>query len=441
MKRVLGVGVIGFGTIGTGVIRLLQAQERKLHDRLGAWLRLVRVADLDLERDRGVELPHGMMTRDATELIDAADVDIVVELIGGYEPARSFVLDALRRGKCVVTANKALLAVHGSEIFQAAERAGVPLGFEASVGGGIPIIRTLRDGLVGDRVRAIYGIVNGTSNYILTEMSRNRASFEEVLSRAQAQGLAEADPTYDVDGIDAAHKLCLLIQLAFGRRVPFRAIPVEGIRHVTAVDMQYAAELGYAIKLLAIAKLLGTHIEARVAPTMIRREHVLADVNGAYNGIVVQGEALGQTFYYGLGAGMMPTATAVLADIVDAARFLLGEASRTPYPLGYRWSQQREAKLVAPESVESEFYLRLSLADRPGVLAQVAGILGREKVSIAAVVQQGQQQNGWVPVVMRTHRARFGQVQRALQRIVRTRMVRGAPVTLPIEEELGKESV
>ncbi|GBD27102.1 Homoserine dehydrogenase [bacterium HR30] len=440
MQRVLGVGVIGFGTIGTGVVRLLRSEERKLRERLGAWLRLVRIADIDLERDRGVNVPREILTRDANEIIGAPDVDIVVELIGGYEPARSFVVEALRRGKCVVTANKALLATHGSEIFPAAEKAGVPLGFEASVGGGIPIVRTLRDGLVGDRVRAIYGIVNGTSNYILSEMTRERASFEEVLSRAQAQGLAEADPTYDVDGIDAAHKLCLLIQLAFGRRVPFRDIPVEGIRHVTTVDLQYASELGYAIKLLAIAKLHGTQVEARVAPTMIPQEHVLSDVNGAYNGIVVQGDALGQTFYYGLGAGMMPTATAVLADIVDAARFLLGETKRIPHPLGYPWNQQRQAKLVAPDSVESEFYLRMSLADRPGVLAQVAGILGREKVSIATMVQQGRQQNGWVPVVMRTHRARAGQVRRALQKIVQTKVVRGKPVVLRIEEELGKEA-
>lgn len=439
MRRVVGVGLVGFGTIGTGVVRLLQLHERTLSERVGAPLRLVRIADIDLDRDRGVRVPPGIMTPNASDVISAPDVDIVVELIGGYEPARSIVLEALRRRKCVVTANKALLAVHGAEIFPAAEDAGVLLGFEASVGGGIPIIRTLRDGLVGDRVRAIYGIVNGTSNFILTEMTRERASFDEVLSRAQAQGLAEADPTYDVDGIDAAHKLCLLIQLAFGRRVAFGDLPVEGIRHVTAIDIEYASELGYAIKLLAIAKLRGTRVEARVTPTMIPQRHVLSDVNGPYNGIVVQGEALGQTFYYGQGAGMMPTATAVVADIVDAACFLLSGEKRKPHPLGYPWRWQREAKLVAAESVESEFYLRFSLADRPGVLAQVAGILGREKVSIATMVQRGRQQNGWVPVVMRTHRTRSSQVRRAVERIMRTRVVRGAPVILPIEEELGRE--
>ncbi|GIW43212.1 MAG: homoserine dehydrogenase [Candidatus Binatia bacterium] len=439
MERALGIGLIGFGTIGTGVVRLLQSQAGALQQRVGAPLRLVRIADVDIERDRGVAVPRDLLTRDGMEVAKNPDVDIVVELVGGYEPARSFVREAIRAGKCVVTANKALLAVHGAEIFRQAEDAGVLLGFEASVGGGIPIVRTLRQALVGDRIRAIYGIVNGTSNYILSEMTRAGAAFEDVLARAQAQGLAEADPTFDVDGIDAAHKLCLLIQLAFGRRVPFEAIPVEGIRQVSPVDIQYADELGYVIKLLAIAKLHGTQVEARVAPTMIPREHVLSDVNGAYNGIVVQGEALGQTFYYGLGAGMMPTATAVVADIVEAARFCLGGSDRRPLPLGYPYKLQRQAKLVRPESVESEFYLRLSLADRPGVLAQVAGILGREQVSIAAMVQRGRHQNGWVPVVLRTHRTSAGRLRKALQRIARSRVVKGPVVSLSIEEELGRE--
>ncbi|MCX8073630.1 MAG: homoserine dehydrogenase [Candidatus Binatia bacterium] len=440
MQKLIGVGVIGFGTIGTGVVRLLLAHEKALRARVGVPLRLVRIADVDLERDRGVDVPRELLTRDARQLIAAPEVDIVVELVGGYEPARTFVLESLRRGKCVVTANKALLAVHGQEIFSEAERARVRLGFEASIGGGIPIVRTLREALVGDRVQAIYGIVNGTSNYILSEMSRAGAAFADVLEHAQREGLAEADPSYDVDGIDAAHKLCLLIQLAFGQRVPFSRIPVQGIREVTPLDIQYARELGYAIKLLAIAKVRGTQVEARVAPTMIPQRHVLSDVNGAYNGIVVQGEALGQTFYYGLGAGMMPTATAVLADIVDAARFRLAPDASGFHPLGYPVQRQREGRLVAPESVESEFYLRLSLADRPGVLAKIAGILGREKVSIAAMVQRGRHNNGWVPVVMRTHRATAGQLRRALQQMGRTQVVNGKPMVLPIEEGLGKET-
>ncbi len=439
MQRVVGVGVLGFGTIGTGVVKLLQAHARRLRERLGAELRLAAIADIDLERDRGVRVPRQILTRDAREVVASEQVDIVVELIGGYEPARQLVREALQRGKSVVTANKALLAVHGAELFGTAERAGVTLGFEASVGGGIPIIRTLRQGLVGDRVRAVYGIVNGTSNYILTEMTRAGADFATVLARAQAEGLAEADPSFDVDGIDAAHKLCLLIQLGFGVRVPFPAIPVEGIRRLSPVDIEYACEFGYAIKLLAIAKLHGTQVEARVAPTMIPQRHVLADVNGAYNGIVVQSDALGQTFYYGLGAGMMPTATAVVADIVDAARCRLGLVQSPLPPLGYPLAQQREAKILPEQAIESEYYLRLSLADRPGVLAQIAGILGKEKVSIAAMVQRGRRQNGWVPVVMRTHRASERQVRRAMQRIRRLQAVQGAPTVLRIEEGLGEE--
>lgn len=437
MKGEVRLGLAGFGTIGTGVVKLLHELGPSLTKRLGFRLSLVRIADLDLERDRGVTVSRDLLTTDAFALVNDPHIDIVIELMGGYETARRLVLAALRAGKSVVTANKAMLAVHGHEVFATAERHRLDVGFEASVGGGIPIVRTLRQGLAGDRVRAVYGIVNGTSNYILTEMSEQGAEFDSVLRQAQAAGLAEADPTLDVDGVDAAHKLTLLIQLAFGVRVPCAQIPTEGIRHITQLDVRFARELGYVIKLLAIAKLHGREVEARVHPTMVPREHVLADVKGAYNGIAVDAEALGQTFYYGLGAGMMPTATAVLADVIEVARNRLSGQSGAQPPLGYPLSHQREAKLRPLARCESEYYLRFQALDRPGVLGQIAGILGRKQISIAAMTQHGNDEKGAVPVVMRTHRAREGNLRQALREIERLRVIRKPVGVIRIEESLG----
>lgn len=438
--REVRLGLAGFGTIGTGVVKLLEGLGPALARRLGFRLKLARVADVDLNRDRGVAVPRELFTTDAFALVSDPQIDVVIELIGGCNVARRLVLAALRAGKSVVTANKALLAVHGQEIFRSAEENKLDVGFEASVGGGIPIVRTLRQGLSGDRVRAVYGIVNGTSNYILTQMSEQEAEFEPVLLRAQAEGLAEADPSFDVDGIDAAHKLTLLIQLAFGVYVPFEQIPTEGIRHVTPLDIRFARELGYVIKLLAIAKLHGREVEARVHPTMVPRKHVLADVKGAYNGITVDGEALGQTFYYGLGAGMMPTATAVLADVIEVARNrVYGSSGATP-PLGYPIGEQKRARLRPLERCESEFYLRLHAVDRPGVLGQIASILGRRQISIAAVTQHGNGEGGVVPVVMRTHRALERNLRLALREIARLRVIRKPVGVIRIEESLGGAS-
>lgn len=431
------MGLIGFGTIGTGVIKLLRANRNHIRARLGTRLVLARVADIDLGRDRGVKVEPALLTTDAQELIDDPNVDVVVELMGGYEPARRLVLRAIRTGKSVVTANKALLAVHGHEIFTAAEAAGVDLGYEASIGGGIPIVRTLREGLAGDRNRAVYGIVNGTSNYILSTMSQHGGEFEDVLGAAQAQGLAEADPTYDVDGIDAAHKLALLIQLAFGTGVAFTDIPVEGIRHVGQIDIGFAREFGYVIKLLAIAKEHGTGLEARVHPTMVPRHHVLADVNGAYNAIAVQGDALGSSVYFGLGAGMMPTATAVVADLIEVARNLIGGGRGRVAPLGYPIASQRRVRLKPIDDLVSEYYLRFMAVDRPGVLARISGVLGKHGISIASVIQREREHGASVPVVIRTHQARERDVRRALRAIDRLAAVRGRSTLIRIEESLG----
>ena len=389
MSDEIRVGLIGFGTIGTGVIKLLQQNRSQIRTRLGVPVRLVRIADIDLKRDRGVRVEKDMLTRDAGKILDDPKIDIVVELMGGYEPAKSFVLRAIRNGKTVVTANKALLALHGHEIFTAIERAGVDLGYEASVGGGIPIIRTLREGLGGDRNTAIYGIVNGTANYILSKMTSDGEDFAAVLAKAQEQGLAEANPTFDIDGIDSAHKLTLLVQLAFGTAARFEDIAVEGIRDISRVDITFAKEFGYVIKLLAIAKRDGNRIEARVHPTMVPRNHVLADVNGAYNAIAVQGEALGSSVYFGLGAGMMPTATAVVADIIEAAGHLRRNSRGRVAPLGYPIAQQVKAKFKPMADVVTEYFLRFMVVDKPNVLAKIAGILGRHKISIASMIQHG----------------------------------------------------
>lgn len=438
MRRNVRLGLIGFGTIGTGVIKLLQQNQAQIRTRLGAGLTLARIADIDLRTDRGVRVDRKLLTTDAHALLDDPDIDVVIELMGGYDLARRFVLRAIENGKSVVTANKAMLAVHGAEVFAQAERRGVDIGYEASVGGGIPIIRTLKEGLAADRNRAIYGIVNGTSNYILSTMSQRGEEFAAVLKQAQAQGLAEADPTYDVDGIDAAHKLTLLIQLAFGTSARFKDIPVEGIRHVSQLDIGFAREFGYVIKLLAIAKQDGAEIEARVHPTMVPRAHLLADVNGAYNAIAVQGEALGASMYFGLGAGMMPTATAVVADLMEVARNRLTGTPGRVAPLGYPLAQQRRVRLKPMDDLVSEYYLRFLVVDRPGVLAKISGILGAHEISIASVIQKEREHGASVPIVIRTHHARERNLRHALRRIDRLAAVRAKSVLIRIENSLGQ---
>jgi homoserine dehydrogenase len=429
--------LIGFGTIGTGVIKLLQRNHGQIHTRVGAPVDLVRVADIDLKRDRGVRLGRGVLTSDAARLLEDPKIDIVVELMGGYEPAKTFVLRAIGNGKSVVTANKALLALHGPTIFKAAERAGVDIGFEAAVGGGIPIIRTLREALGGDRNVAVYGIINGTANYILSEMTAHGHSFTDVLKQAQAQGLAEANPTFDVDGIDSAHKLTLLVQLAFGTSARFQDIAVEGIRDISQIDINFAKEFGYVIKLLAIAKCDGGRIEARVHPTMVPRSHVLADVNGAYNAIQIEGEALGSSAYFGLGAGMMPTATAVVADIIEAAGQLRRQARGRIAPLGYPIAKQVKAKFKPMADIITEYYLRFMVVDRPNVLSKIAGILGRHRISIASVMQQAREEGATVPIVIRTHHTREQNLRAALREIDRLRVVRSKSTAIRIEDSLG----
>jgi homoserine dehydrogenase len=432
----IAIGLLGLGTVGTGVAKLIERNQATIRKRLGCGLRIAAAAVRHPRRRRDVSLGRGRISSDARRLIADPSIDIVVELIGGVEPAKSFLLGAIAAGKDVVTANKALLATHGREVFEAAERASVRLGFEASVAGGIPIIRVLRQALAGDRNRAIYGIVNGTCNSILTAMTDRGAEFQEALAEAQAAGLAEADPSLDVDGTDAAQKLSLLVALAFGARCPLDAIHAEGIRRLTQLDVAFAGELGYVIKLLAIAKDDGRAIEARVHPTMIPRGSLLSDVRGAFNAVHVQGEALGPTLYVGEGAGMLPTATAVLGDIVEVAHARIHGGGEALLPLGMPWKNLRRARIRPIGALECEYYLRFLVFDRPGVLGRIAGILGRHQISIASVIQKDRKRGTSVPIVIRTHDARERNLRGALAEIGRLPVVSGKPVFVRIEDRL-----
>lgn len=437
-KKSIGVGVIGFGTIGTGVVRILRENSAQLKARLGVPLRLARIADLDLKTDRGVKVPADVLTNDARALINDPNVDVVVELMGGIEPARTFHEEALRAGKAVISANKALVSGHGPKLARLAESKGLAYGFEASVAGGIPIVRTLKDALASDRNLEVYGIVNGTANYILSEMAEGTGEFVQVLSRAQHMGLAEADPTYDVDGIDSVHKLAILCALAFGKRIRTDAIHVEGIRKISGIDIAYAKEFGYSIKLLAVARPTKNGIEARVHPAMVPNTHLLSKVNGAFNAVCLRGKALGSSIYYGQGAGSMPTATAVVADILDAARSIVTETKPLP-AYGQPIGNLEAARVVAMGDLSHEYYIRFQLRDAPGVLSKITAILGRAGVSIATAAQHERPSRGTVPVVLRTHRVRERSLAGALAKIAKLAECREQPVVIRVEETLGEE--
>jgi homoserine dehydrogenase len=438
----VGVGLIGLGTVGGGVAKVLRQNAAVIAQRLGFPLQLVRAADLDADRTRALDLRGVRFGPSAEELVDDPEVAIVVELIGGYDVARRLMLRAIERGKHVVTANKALLAVHGKEIFDAALRRGVDVGFEASVGGGIPILRSIREGLAANRILSVHGIVNGTTNFVLSEMERSGAPFEAVLKRAQDLGYAEADPSFDVDGIDAAHKLTLLASMAFGAELTFKEIPTEGIRGLTPLDFETAEALGLRIKLLGIAKSrLGAggeeRIEARVHPTLIPAESLLAKVDGAMNAIAVTGDAVGRTLFYGAGAGEMPTASAVVADLMEIAREIRRGSAGRVAPLSYLPEALKPKPLVPLRELQGRYYLRFTAQDRPGVLSQIAGALGAQGIGIASVIQKGRGGAAEsVPVVVMTHPTNEGAVQAALAAVDGLRVVTGPTCLLRIEEEI-----
>lgn len=433
--KTISVGLIGFGTIGTGVAKLLEDNAELIADRLGANIRLRRIADIDIERSRGIQLAEGVLTKDATLILNDPSIDIVVELMGGYEPAKTFILQAIRQNKHIVTANKALLATHGDEVFLEAFRQGVNIGFEASVGGTIPIIKTIKESLVANRILAISAILNGTSNFILSKMTDEDRAFDEVLKEAQRLGFAEANPVYDIEGNDAAHKLTILLSLAYGKKVSLESIYREGISGISLQDIQLAKELGYRIKLLAIAILRNEEVEARLHPTMIPLDHLLANVNSNFNAFHIIGDASDSVFLYGQGAGMMPTASAVVGDIVDISRDILkGIAGRVP-PRMRDENALEVIRLMPFEQIRTNYYFRFSVLDCPGVLSRISGILGENNISIATVIQKGRKQAGAVPIVMTTHKARERDVQKALSDIDGLDIVLGKTVLIRIEDD------
>jgi homoserine dehydrogenase len=433
--KVINLGLIGFGTIGTGVVKLLRENGELIERRAGAKLHLRKIADLDIEKSRNVFVEKDCLTTHAEEILQDPDIDIVIELIGGYEPARAFLNEAARQKKHIVTANKALLAAHGDEIFQIVAKEGVQIGFEASVGGTIPIVRTLREAMVGDRIKSIYGIVNGTANYILSKMTDEGRSFAEVLQEAQSLGFAEADPSFDIEGVDTSHKLAITLALAYGQRVQLKGLYTEGISQVSQQDVVFARELGYRIKLLAIAISRGEQVEARIHPTMIPLDDLLANVNGNFNAFHIIGEASGSVFLYGQGAGMMPTASAVISDIVDIAKEILKDPLKRSS--GYFASNvhSRDLPLLPMADVFTNYYFRFTAVDRPGVLSKISGILAENNISIASVIQKGRKESGAVPVVMTTYKSCERDVQEALVRIDNLDVVLDRTIRIRIEDK------
>jgi homoserine dehydrogenase len=384
--RAIGVGLLGLGNVGSGLIKILEDNSEAIAARIGARIDVRRIAVREAEKPRLVDVDPRLITTDVESVLADPEVAVVVELIGGEDAALRYVRTAIESGKHVVTANKALLAAHGDEIFELAERNGVDIFYEASVGGGVPIIRALRDGLASDRIEELHGIVNGTSNYILTRMQDEGRPFDEILRDAQAQGYAEADPGLDVDGWDAAHKLCILTSLCFGVRVRTEQMLVEGLRDIAPVDFHWADRFGYVIKPLVIARDHGASVEARVHPTMIPKRWLLASVNGVFNAVYVSSQALGPSMYYGRGAGMMPTAVAVVSDLIEVARDILGAAA-SGLPLRLRIRDWKDRPIRAAAELTSRYYLRFTLLDKPGALAQVANVFAEVGVSIREVAQ------------------------------------------------------
>ncbi|MFH0963759.1 MAG: homoserine dehydrogenase [Planctomycetota bacterium] len=431
--KTIHVGLVGFGTVGSGVVKILLEEHDAIAERTNVDVRLLYVCDLDLARDRGVAVPKGLLTKDFRKVLDDDRVSVVIELIGGIDVAKKLILEALAKKKHVVTANKALLATHGTQLFEAAAANGVTISFEASCAGGIPIILALREGFVANRILSIMGIVNGTCNYILTRMAHDRTNYNEALAGAQAQGYAETPPTLDVSGVDSAHKLAILAKTAFGVDFDFDEITCEGIDEVRLQDIEYAAELGYVLKLLAIAKRSDHELELRVHPTLIDREHPLASVGGVFNAVALEGHAVGEALLYGRGAGQMPTASAVCADILDVA---LGRAKLSFDNLALYPGKGKRVRVKPIGEIVTRYYLRFTVVDRPGVLAQIAGVLGKNGISILSVIQK-EAGTETVPLVIMTHAAKEARMASALAEIEKLEVVRDKTVMIRVEKGEG----
>ncbi len=425
----IGVGILGFGTVGAGVADGLLKHRDVMAKRLDVDIVLKKIADLDITTDRGIAVPDGVLTTDAAAVIADPEIQIIVETIGGTGIAKKFVLDALNNKKCVVTANKKLLAEYGKEIFDTAKANNVDIYFGASVGGGIPIIRVLREGLAGNNIESIYGILNGTCNYILTRMENEGLPFDVVLKDAQKLGYAEANPSLDVDGFDTAHKACILAALAFGFQPSVDQVQVEGIRNLAGEDVKYAADFGYRIKLLAVVARQGDEVEVGVHPTLVPFSHMLSNVNDAFNAAMVKGDMSDYTMYYGRGAGRAPTASTVVGDIGDIARNLAHGETR--YVRGVPNYAEDQIKLRAAGDIASKFYIRFLVEDKAGAFGTIASILGQHGVSLAAASQKaGSVGNQPVPVVVLTHKAKSADLEAALKEIQQSGVIGAEPVAL-----------
>ena len=432
------IGLLGLGTVGGGTVTVLTRNAAEIARRAGREIRLARAAAMQYNPEIPGLDQIGHIGNDAFAVVDDPEIDIVIELIGGYSPARELVLKAIANGKHVVTANKALIARHGNEIFAAAREQGVVVAFEAAVAGGVPIIKALREGLAANHIEWIAGIINGTGNFILTEMRDKGRDFGDVLAEAQALGYAEADPTFDVEGIDAAHKLTILGSLAFGIPLQFEKTFTEGISRIQAQDVAYAAELGYRIKHLGIARRSGHGIELRVHPTLIPHRRLIANVDGVMNAVLVKGDAVGPTLYYGAGAGALPTASAVVADVLDVARALTSDpGNRVPH-LAFQPDEIADIPVLPMAEVETAYYLRIAALDQPGVMAEIAGILGAEGISIEAIKQKEPEEGDThVPLIMLSHRVQEGRMDRAIARIEGLNTVKGEVTRVRMETLAG----
>jgi homoserine dehydrogenase len=433
--RSVNVGVLGCGTVGRGVVKILTGNSSLLHARVGAHIELAKVADTNPAAFEGLGLDTSKTTNDALSVVNDPQIPVIVELIGGQGIAKELVLKALDKGKTVVTANKALLATCCPQILESARKGGGDLFFEAAVGGCMPVIKTLRESLVGNRILALYGILNGTCNYILSRITFENLSFETALQKAQEAGFAEADPFLDISGGDTRHKLALCVGLAYGTSVSIDDIFVEGISHLTPDDISFAQEFGYRVKLLAIAKRTENAVQARVHPTMIPMYNMLSNVSGPMNALTIVGDACGELVLYGQGAGMMPTASAVVSDLADAARNILsGTRCRVPV-MSWQGQDSRPLPILQMDEIVTRYYIRLAALDRPGVLSKVAGVLGDNGISISSVHQKGRRNEGPVPIVLLTHEAREKNVQQAISKIASLDVIADRPVLIRIEEE------
>ena len=434
MKEI-NLGLIGFGTIGAGVAKILTDNREIIQKRLGATVCLTKIADLDIETDRGIHIDKGVLTTSVDDILENPDIDIVIELIGGYDPARAFILKALNNKKHVVTANKALLAKYADEIFTLVEEKGLSIGFEASIGGAIPIIRSIREAFVANRIHTIEGIVNGTANYILSKMSDENCDFDVALKEAQEQGFAEADPTFDIEGIDSAHKIAVLTRLAYGTPVKFEDINVSGITNITSEDIECAREFGYRIKLLAISKYDGEKIDIRVHPAMIPSGHPMASVNGVLNAIRVCDDMMDENILAGHGAGALPTGSAVVGDVIEIARNITSNSIGRLPASSFQNSEIKHIPLKDISTIESEYFLRFNVLDKPGVLSNISGILGNHSISIESMIQKGRGEQGKaVSLVMMCHRSREGNIQKALQEIEKLDVVSGKSNLIRVEK-------